>query len=70
MNVYKNIMIIDDDEDVREAIAVSLDDLEVFYTLVSNNTEALNLAMSENIDLIITDLALTDKWAGSYRLYF
>jgi CheY-like chemotaxis protein len=55
----KKILVIDDDIDVIEAIAIVLDDIYALSTFV-NPLEAIEKLKTEKFDLIITDLVMPD----------
>lgn len=64
--IDKNILVIDDDDTVREAMNVLLGDWGCQVTLAKNKQDALNYAnlLGNNLDLILSDFHLSDQNNG------
>ncbi len=61
MAVTKTILLVDDDDDLREALAEQLDMHAEFTTVQAPNaTEGINIAETERIDLILLDVDMPD----------
>ncbi len=61
MSQLKTILIVDDDNDLREALAEQFERHEGFAILqASNATEGMNIAESEKPDLVILDVEMPD----------
>ena len=61
MAVTKTILLVDDDDDLREALAEQLDMHAEFTTIQAPNaTEGINIAETERIDLILLDVDMPD----------
>ena len=57
----KTLLIVDDDDELREALAEQLELHEEFKVIqASNGTEGLKLGKSVNADLILLDVDLPD----------
>ena len=54
------VMIIEDEDDIREIICEFLNFLDVEYIGVANGKEAFELFKNEKFDVILTDLKLPD----------
>ncbi len=61
MAVMKSILLVDDDNDLREALAEQFDLYEGFtITQAPNATQGVKLAESERVDLILLDVDMPD----------
>ena len=61
MSARKTILLIDDDDDLRDALAEQFDMHDVFETLQAGTAaEGIRLAESERVDLILLDVDLPD----------
>jgi CheY-like chemotaxis protein len=60
-NTMSNILIIDDDEDIRDAMQLILEGAGHEVRIASNGNEAIELQRSEPADLIITDIIMPEK---------
>lgn len=57
----RNILIVDDDNDLREALVEQLSLYDEFETLQADNaTTGINAAKSEHVDLLLMDVGLPD----------
>ena len=56
----ETILVVDDDEDIREIITLYLEDENYHVITANNGNEALSSAFSANPDLIILDMVLPD----------
>ncbi len=56
-----NILIIDDEEDIRDAMQLILEGAGHEVRVVSNGNEAIELQRGEPADLIITDIIMPEK---------
>lgn len=59
-NLNKNILIVEDDPQIRNFIAYALKSEGFSYRTSQNGTNALSLLVSEKIDLLLLDLGLPD----------
>ncbi len=60
-NTQKRILLVEDDETLRQSLAEQLQLLEEFDTIeVSTGTSALNIAKAQHFDLILLDIGLPD----------
>jgi CheY-like chemotaxis protein len=55
------ILLIDDYADVRRMLRMALEDADIDVVEAENGVVGLELAKSENLDLIITDLLMPEK---------
>lgn len=58
--VYKRILLVDDDENAREALSNILTRDGYDVSLARNGQEALNYLRSKDVELIITDLNMPE----------
>jgi DNA-binding response OmpR family regulator len=58
----KKIMIVDDEEDIRELVRVTLEDDNYEMHEAENGKEALIKANEVKPDMVILDLMMPDKW--------
>lgn len=56
----ETILVIDDDDDIREIVSMYLEDENYNVLTAKNGHEGLSLAFSENPDLIILDMVMPD----------
>ena len=56
-----HILLVDDEEAIRELLTVSLQKLEYAVTAVDTASEALRLAHEQEFDLALLDLSLPDS---------
>jgi DNA-binding response OmpR family regulator len=61
MTVAKRILVIDDDQTVREYIQLLLEDEGFHVSVAENGSAGLEIFNRESIDLIITDLIMPEK---------
>ncbi len=54
----KKVLIVEDETDIREAIAEAVTDAGFSVTIATNGAEGLELALSEKPDLILLDLKM------------
>lgn len=54
----KSILIVEDEQDIREAIAEALVDAGFFVSTAENGSVGLNKAVSERPDLILLDIVM------------
>jgi CheY-like chemotaxis protein len=52
----KNILVVDDEEDLREILIDMLEDLDYNIVEASNGKDALDIIKKQDFDWIITDL--------------
>jgi len=57
-NVFQKILLVEDDLDLREAMALYLDALGLSYFSVCNGQEATETLSREKVDVLITDFAM------------
>ncbi len=57
----QEILVIDDEPQIRKLLKIILESQEYKVTLASNGTEGINLAANHSPELIILDLGLPDK---------
>ncbi len=55
------ILLVDDEEAIRELLTVSLEKLEYSVTAVDTASEAIRMAHEQEFDLALVDLALPDS---------
>jgi len=61
MNRTKRILIVDDEDDIRDVVQVSLEEFGGWQTLTANSgTDGLQLAQSEIPDAILVDVSMPD----------
>ncbi len=65
-----NILVIDDEIDIRQLVGVMLESVGYKVTLASNGQEGLDLLLNEPFDLIITDVMMPglDGWEVCRRV--
>jgi CheY-like chemotaxis protein len=57
----KRILIVDDEEDIRDVVQVSLEEFAGWQTVTaSSGAEGLHLAQSGNFDVILLDISMPD----------
>lgn len=61
MTAVKRILVIDDDETIREYIQLLLEDEGFNVSVAENGSAGLEIFNRESIDLIITDLIMPEK---------
>ena len=66
---YINILITDDEQDILELLESELSDLDENFkiTLTNSGYEALNYLQSNQVDLLLTDIAMPDM--DGFELY-
>lgn len=57
----KNILVVDDDKDIRELVAVYLKTEDFNVKLAENGEEALDLNEKNSFDLVILDVMMPKK---------
>ncbi len=63
-----NILIVDDEKNIREGLSVSLE-IDGFNTLLAEDGfEALNILTKEDVDLVISDLRMPYSIFSSFEL--
>ena len=60
INQDKTILIVDDEEDLREIIEFVLEEENYQTKLASNGKEALNILSTEAVDLVVSDIRMPD----------
>ncbi|MEX0269669.1 response regulator [Leptolyngbyaceae cyanobacterium UHCC 1019] len=57
----KRILIVDDDNDIRDVVRVSLEEFAGWLTIAAaSGMEGLQIAKTENLDAILLDLSMPD----------
>ena len=56
-----SILIVDDEEDIRDALTMVLEGAGYDVMVVSNGNEAVELQREQPVDLIITDIIMPEK---------
>lgn len=54
----KSVLIVDDEEEIRELIGLQLDEPDRQFYYAGNGVEAIDILNKQNIDLIISDIAM------------
>ncbi|WP_317615773.1 response regulator [Phormidesmis priestleyi] len=61
MNVTKRILIVDDEEDIREVVRVSLEEFAGWLTVTATSgVEGLQIAQTQTLDAILLDISMPD----------
>jgi CheY-like chemotaxis protein len=61
MNMNKQILIVDDEEDIRDVVRVSLEEFGGWLTItVSSGVAGLQVAKAEALDAILLDISMPD----------
>lgn len=61
MSVTKRILIVDDEEDIRDVVRVSLEEFAGWLTVTaSSGIEGLQIARTEALDAILLDISMPD----------
>ncbi|MBV9386178.1 MAG: response regulator [Chroococcidiopsidaceae cyanobacterium CP_BM_ER_R8_30] len=61
MKVTKRILIVDDEEDIRDVVRVSLEEFAGWLTITAaSGTEGLLIAKTEALDAILLDISMPD----------
>lgn len=53
-----HILVIDDEMDIRESLAILLEDKGYRVTMAAHGAEGLEILRSQDVDLVITDLVM------------
>ena len=53
-----SVLIVDDEDDIRELIALQLTTPERTFQFAANGLEAISILSNQNIDLVISDIAM------------
>ncbi len=53
-----HILVIDDEADIRESLAILLEDKGYQVTMAAHGAEGLEILRSQSVDLVITDLVM------------
>jgi CheY-like chemotaxis protein len=57
----KRILIVDDEEDIRDVVRVSLEEFAGWVTIMAaSGVEGLQIAKTETLDLILLDISMPD----------
>ncbi len=65
--MQKTILIVDDDKDFLDYLVLALSDFDINTMVVDNGYEALEKLREEDIDFVLTDIAMPDL--DGYELY-
>ncbi len=61
MNATKRILIVDDEEDIREVVRVSLEEFAGWLTVTATSgVEGLQIAQTQTLDAILLDISMPD----------
>lgn len=63
----QTILIVDDDDDFRDYLAYAVKQIKLDIICVNNGFDALQKLREENIDFVLTDIAMPDM--DGYELY-
>lgn len=64
----KRILIVDDEDDIREVVQASLEDFAGWLTVTAaSGVEGLQIAKTENLDAILLDISMPDM--DGFQLY-
>lgn len=53
-----SVLIVDDEDEIRELIGLQLENTDRKFHFASNGVEAIDILNKENIDLVISDIAM------------
>lgn len=64
MTTSKNILVVDDEPEIREVVSRMLESEKYNVTLASNATEAMDVFSSDTFDMVITDVMMPGEFSG------